>query len=119
MNQITTNYDTLIHRVKNHGNIDAYDELFYGFIDANENERTDSVLKYSKVMAEKFNYERAYFDYFGAFEEKYNVKVDFKKYSSIDISKVEKAPREEATELLKNMIREKMMTQEQFDSIKK
>lgn len=56
MNQITTNYDTLIKRVKNEGNKDAYDELFYSFMNSNKAERTDSVMIYSKIMVNKFNY---------------------------------------------------------------
>lgn len=60
MNAITTNYDTLINRLKKHGDTDAYDELFYSFKDCCFDESTDSVMVYSKIMAEKFNYEKAY-----------------------------------------------------------
>ena len=55
MNQITDNYDSLINRVKIKGDTNAYDELFYGFMDSNKSERTDSVLRYSRIMAGNFN----------------------------------------------------------------
>ncbi|MCF6133462.1 hypothetical protein [Flavobacterium wongokense] len=119
ISQITTNYDTLIHRVKNNGDKDAYDELFYGFKDGSEVERTDSLMFYSKIMAEKFNYDKAYYDYLEAFGEKHEFKVDFSDLATIDISKLEKDSRIEATNWLKNMVSEKVMTQKQFDSIKK
>lgn len=119
ISQITTNYDTLIKRVKNKGNIDAYDELFYGFIDANETERTDSVMVYSKIMAEKFNYGNAYIDYFEAFGKKNNLKIDLANYSKIDISKLDEKTKKEATDWLKKMVKAKIITIEQYDSIKK
>ena len=119
ISQITTNYDTLIKRVKNKGNIDAYDELFYGFIDANETERTDSVMVYSKIMAEKFNYWKAYFDYFEAFGKKHDLKIDFENYSEIDISKFDGKRKKEATDWLKKMVKAKIITIEEYDSIKK
>ena len=118
INEITTNYDTLVKRVKNDGNEDAYDELFYGFIDANEIERTDSVMVYSKIMAEKFNYEKAYFDYFEAFGKKYDTETNFRDYSKIDISKLKPNTKKEATDWLKNMVKAKIITIEQYDSIK-
>ena len=119
MNQITTNYDTLIKRVKNEGNKDAYDELFYSFMDSNKAERTDSLMIYAKIMANKFNYERAYFDYLDAFGEKNDIEIDFTDYSKMDISNLNKNAKKEATYWLKNMVKEKMITKEQYDSIKK
>ena len=119
ISQITTNYDTLIKRVKNEGNEDAYDELFNGFMDSNLAERTDSVMIYSKIMAEKFNYEKAYYDYFEAFGKKNDVEIDFSDYSKIDISKLKKNTKKETTDWLKNMIKEKIITKQQYDSIKK
>jgi hypothetical protein len=119
MSQITTNYDTLIKRVKKEGNEEAYDELFYSFMDSNESERTDSLMIYSKIMAKNFNFEKAYFDYFKALCEKYNIKVDYSNYSTIDISPLEKRPKEEALNWLKNMKEKKIITTEQYNSIKK
>ncbi len=119
MNQITTNYDTLVKRVKNDGNEDAYYELFYGFKDSNLAERTDSLMIYSKIMAKKFNYEKAYFDYFEAFAEKNDIEIDFADYSKFDISKLNENTKKEATDWLKNMVKAKIITIEQYDSIKK
>lgn len=119
ISQITTNYDTLIKRVKKKGNKDAYDELFYGFKDSNKAGRTDSLMIYSEIMAEKFNYEKAYFDYFEAFGEKNDIKINFSDYSKIDISKLDKNTKKKAIDWLNNMLREKIIKVEQFDSIKK
>ncbi len=119
ISQITTNYDTLVKRVKNDGNEEAYDELFYSFIDANEIERTDSVMLYSKIMAVKFNYGKAYYDYFEAFGKKNDIEINFIDFSKFDISKLKPNTKKEATDMLKNMVKQKFITLEQFDSIKK
>ncbi len=119
MNQMTTDYYTLIHQVTNDGNEDAYNELFYSFMDSNKAERTDSLMIYSKIMAEKFKYEKAYFDYFKALCEKHNIDIDYPNYSSIDISSMEKLPNKEAINWLNKMKNEKIITIEQYNSIKK
>lgn len=114
---MVTNYDTLINRVKKRGDLDAYDELYYGFKDCCFRESTDSVMVYSKIMAEKFNYERAYSDYYAAFLEKYH--IDYSNFPQIDISKIDKKEREKLESWFKIMIKKKLMTQQTFDSIKK
>jgi hypothetical protein len=119
ISQITTNYDTLINRVKKSGNEDAYYELFYGFKDSNETERTDSLMIYSKIMAEKYNYEKAYFDYFEAFCEKNNMKVDFSNYSTININLLEKKSKKDVIEWLNLMLKRKIITEENYKAIKK
>lgn len=119
MSQITTDYDTLIKRVKYKGNIDAYNELFYGFMDANEAERTDSTMIYSKIMAEKFNYEKAFYDYFKALCEKYNTDVDYNNFSTINISLMDKSSKKQAEDWLKKMLEKKIITQQQYNSIKR
>ncbi len=119
MNQMTTDYYTLIQQVTNDGNENAYNELFYSFMDSNKAERTDSLMIYSKIMAEKFKYEKAYFDYFKALCEKHNIDIDYPNYSSIDISSMEKLPNKEAINWLNKMKNEKIITIEQYNSIKK
>ena len=119
INQITTNYDTLVNRVNRKGDEDAYDELFYGFIDWNETSRTDSVMKYSKIMALKFDFEKGYSDYFYAFCEKYNVELDWGKLSSLDISKLKPFQKNEAINWLKKMRYKKVITETEFRQIKK
>lgn len=119
MSQITTNYDSLVKRVKYKGNIDAYDELFYGFMDSNEAERTDSTMIYSKIMAEKYNYEKAFFDYFKALCEKYNIDVDFSNFSTINISLMNNSSKLQAEDWLKKMLEKKIITQQQYNSVKK
>lgn len=119
MNQITTDYDTLINRVKFKGNIDAYDELFYGFMDSNKTERTDSLMIYSKIMAEKYNYEKAYIDYITALCEKNDIEFDFSNFSTINVSLMDKSSRKQAEDWLKKMLEKKVITQEQYNSVKK
>ncbi|WP_027380933.1 serpin family protein [Chryseobacterium daeguense] len=118
MNQITTNYDTLINRVKFKGNIDAYDELFFSFMDSNEAERTDTLMIYAKIMAEKYNYQKAYLDYFKALCEKFNIYVDYPHYEKIDISKMPDDSKKQAKNWLKKMLDKKIISQSQFNSVK-
>jgi hypothetical protein len=119
ISQITTNYDTLIKRVVNKGDVDSYNELFYGFMDANQIERTDSIMKYSQIMAEKFNNENAYLDYFEALCRKYDLHVDYSDYSSIDISKMDKVSKKRALDWLNKMVKNKIITEKKFAEIKK
>ncbi|WP_165828939.1 hypothetical protein [Flavobacterium sp. HTF] len=117
ISSMTTNYDTLINRVKKNGDTDAYDELFYSFKDCCFDESTDSVMVYAKIMAEKFNYERAYFDYFQAVCYKYN--IDYSNFPQIDISKIEKKDKQELENWFKFMVERKQISQQTLDSIKK
>lgn len=119
ISQITTNYNTLIKKVVDKGDIDSYDELFYGFMDANKIEQTDSVMKYSKIMAEKYNYEKAYYDYLKAFFEKNDLKIDYSDYGSIDLTKFKKNQEIQAEKWLQKMLNNKLITKSQYDSIKK
>src|SRR6187399_742351 len=86
ISQITSNYDSLIYDVKVNGDTNAYDELYYGFMDANEIERTDSVLRYSKIMATNFRYEKAYYDYLTALCKKNGIDTDFYPLSKLDLT---------------------------------
>lgn len=119
MNDISTDYDTLINRVKIKGDRDAYDEIFYYLMDSNKAERTDTLMIYSKIMAEKYNYDKAYFDYFVAFCEKHGFEANFSQYSNIDISKMEQESRKEATDWLNKMVNKKIISEQKYDSIKK
>ncbi|MDF2934500.1 MAG: hypothetical protein K0R36_3831 [Chryseobacterium sp.] len=119
MNQITTDYDTLINRVKYNGNIDAYDELFYSFMDSNESERTDSLMIYAKIMAEKYNYKKAYLDYFKALCGKNNIYIDYPHYNRINLSKLPINSKKETEDWLNKMLDKKIITKEQFDSIQR
>jgi hypothetical protein len=118
INHLSTNYDTLVYKVKN-GDRDSYDELFYSFMDANEAERTDSLMIYSKIMAEKFNYEKAYYDYFKALCEKYGINVDFSDYSNINIKSMNESEKNQANDWLRKMLKKQIITQKQYDSVKK
>jgi hypothetical protein len=119
MNQITTNYDTLVYRIREKGDEDSYDELFYGLMESTTAEQTDSVMVFSKIMAEKYHYERAYFDYFQALCRKSNISYDYGDYSSLNLVKMDSALKKQAETWLKKMIKDKMITEQQYDSIKK
>jgi len=119
MNEISMNYDTLINRVKYKGNIDAYDELFYHLMDSDDIARTDTLMSYSEIMAERYNYKKAYFDYFKAYCEKYNINVDYDNYSSINISLLDKSSKQKAENWLRKMVNKKIISEEQYNSIKK
>jgi len=99
ISSMVTNYDTLIDKVKKHGDTDAYDELFYSFKDCCFDESTDSVMVYSKIMAEKYNYEKAYFDYFQAVCYKYS--IDYSNFPQTDISKMNKQAKQKTEDWLK------------------
>jgi hypothetical protein len=117
MNQITTNYDTLIRNVTIKGDTNAYDELFYGFVDANKIERTDSVLRYSKIMATDFHYERAYWDYLRALCEKNQ--IEFDELYNLDLTKSEEKSKKTIVEWLDKMLANKIITKEEFDTVEK
>jgi hypothetical protein len=119
ISQITSNYDSLIYKVMIKGDSDAYDELFYGFMDSNKTERTDSVLRYSRIMAENFKYERAYFDYLNALLEKSEIEDNSSNLSEIDLTKLDDSSKEAINDWLNQMLQSKIITQEKFDSIRK
>lgn len=114
----TSDYQLLSKKALN-GNEDAYDELFYIFMDSNKMERTDSLMIYAKVMAEKFNYKKAYLDYFKALCEKYDIEANYPYYNAVDLSKMPEDSKKVATKWLNKMLEKKIITKEKFDSIKK
>lgn len=117
INQVTSNYDSLRYYVKVKGDTNAYDELFYGFIDANEIERTDSVIRYSNIMATNFGFEKAYWHYLSAICEKNQVKFD--RLYNLDLTNVNGESKKEITTWLDRMLVEKLITEEEFNSVKK
>jgi hypothetical protein len=119
MNTMTTPYDTLIHRIKNSGDRDSYDELFYSFMESTNKVRTDSTMFYSKIMAKKYHYERAYYDYFSALCEKYNVQENYENFSKINISKMDKVSRKQADDWLQLMLDRKIITEKDFKAVKR
>ncbi len=119
MNQLGTNYDTLINRIRKKGDREAYMELFYHLMESTREEQTDSVMALSKIMAQKYHYETAYFDYFTALCKKQNIEVYYEDYMSIDISKMDKTLKKMAEDWLQQMIKNKIITKQQYDSIRK
>ncbi len=119
MNSLSGDYDSIVNRVKNFGDKEAYSELFYYLKDSNFAERTDTLMIYSKIMAEKHNNENAYIDYLDAITEKYNVKKDLGNYSTIDISKLEPKEKKQITNWLNKMLQNKIISQKEFNEVKK
>lgn len=117
MNQISMDYDTIINRVKFEGNLDAYDELFYHLMDSDETARTDTLIYYSKIMAEQYNYEKAYIDYITALCEKNNLQFDFNNFSTINTSLINNSSKKQIEDWLKKMLDKKIITQKQYDSV--
>ena len=119
MNSISGDYDSIAIRVKNFGDKEAYSELFYSFKDSNFEERTDSLMIYSKIMAEKYNFEKAYIDYLDAITEKYGIKNDLGNYSTINLTKLQPNEKKEIINWLEKMHKNKIITQNQYDEVKK
>lgn len=119
MNQLSTNEDTLIYRIREKGDQDSYDELFYNLMETVQPVSTDSVMFYAKIMAEKYQYKRAYFDYFNALCRKSNISYDSGDYSTPNLAKMNSASRKLAEEWLAKMVKNNLITKQEFDSIKK
>lgn len=119
MNELTTNEDTLIYRIREKGDRDSYDELFYNMMETVEPVSTDSVMFYAKIMAEKFQYEKAYFDYLQALCRKSNISYDYGNYSTLSLVKMDSASRKLAEEWLAKMVKNNLITREEYDLIKK
>lgn len=119
MNQLSTNEDTLIYRIREKGDTDSYDELFYYMKETVKPVSTDSVMFYAKIMAEKYQYERAYFDYLNALCEKANISYDYGNYSTLNLTKMDSKTKKLAEEWLTKMVKNDLITKQQYDSIKR
>lgn len=117
ISQITSNYDSLVRNVRVKGDTNAYDELYYGFMDSNEIERTDSVLVYSKIMATNFSYQRAYYDYLKALCEKNQIKFD--RLYNLDLTNTNEQSKKTIVNWLDRMLTDNMITKEEFNSVKR
>lgn len=119
MNQLSISEDTLAYRIREKGDRDSYDELFYSLMETVEPVSTDSVMFYAKIMAEKYQYGRAYFDYLQALCRKSNISYNYDDYSTLSLVKMDSATKKQTVDWLNKMIKSKMITKEQYDSIKK
>lgn len=117
MNSIS-DYDSLTLIVSKKGDTIAFKELYFYLMDTNESGRTDSLMKYSKLMVEKYNYKEAYVIYLKSFSEKYNINFDGVNYNLISLTNSNLEVNMEAKEWLKKMLNDKVITQKQFESIK-
>jgi len=118
MNSVS-DYDSIIHSVKLKGDTLAYNELYYYLMDSNKKDRTDTLMYYSQIMAEKYKYDLAYFYYLTALCEKYDIPFKDANYSAINITSMDKLSRKEVENWLNKMLEKKIITQEQYDSVKR
>ncbi|WP_125349382.1 MULTISPECIES: hypothetical protein [Empedobacter] len=119
MNSISDNYDSITTKVKKLGDEEAYSELFYHLKDSNFEGRTDSLMVYSKIMAEKYHFEKAYIDYLDAITEKYGIENDIGNYSTINLSQLKSKEKQEIIDWLSKMVEKGIITEKQFQEVKK
>ena len=119
MNSLYSDYDSIVNRVKNFGDEEAYSELFYHLKDSDFESRTDTLMFYSKIMAEKYNYENAYIDYLDATTEKFKIEKDLSNYSTINLTKLQPNDKNQVINWLSKMVEKKIITQNQFDKVQK
>lgn len=80
---------------------------------------TDSTMFYAKIMAEKYHYERAYYDYFSALCMKNNLQQNFEDFSKIDVNKMDKVSKKQANDWLQLMLDRKIITEKDFKAVKR
>ncbi|MDM1521959.1 hypothetical protein NZD85_02100 [Empedobacter stercoris] len=119
MNSISDNYDSITTKVKKLGDEDAYSELFYHLKDSNFEGRTDSLMIYSKIMAEKYHFEKAYIDYLDAVTEKHGIENNIGNYSTINLSQLKSKEKQEIIDWLSKMVEKGIITEKQFQEVKK
>ncbi len=117
LNSLTTNYDTLSKLVKTKGDTNAYEEIFYFYVESPNNERIDSILYYSKIMASDFNYYRAYYDYLSILCEKGKIENNWNRLSELNLTKVNAESKDEIISWLNYMLINNVITQKDFDSV--
>lgn len=119
MNQINTDYNTLINKVKFEGDTIAYNELFYHLMETNAEDKKDTIMYYSKIMAEKYNYELAYYNYFTILCDKYGIPFRDNDYSTINLISKDKYSKIQIEEWLKKMLDNKIITYQQYSVVRK
>lgn len=116
ISQISSDYDSLIYKVKYRGDAVAYDELYYCFLDAGTY-YLDSIIYYSEIMARNHNYHDAYFRYLDAFLEKKNVNCS-DGVSKLNLSKLNSKDQIIIRGILNKMLKEEKIKKTEYDSIK-
>ncbi len=119
MNSISDNYDSITTKVKKLGDEEAYSELFYHLKDSNFEGRTDSLMVYSKIMAEKYHFEKAYIDYLDAVTEKHGIENNIENYSTINLSQLKSKEKQEIIDWLSKMVEKGIIREKQFQEVKK
>ena len=119
MNSISDNYASITTKVKKLGDEEAYSELFYHLKDSNFEGRTDSLMVYSKIMAEKYHFEKAYIDYLDEVTEKHGIENNIENYSTINLSQLKSKEKQEIIDWLSKMVEKGIIREKQFQEVKK
>lgn len=117
ISSLSTNYDSLIELVVIKGDTNAYEELYYYYVESDNKERIDSILFYSRIMASNYNYERAYFDYLRVLCESNGLRNNFQSVTEINLSESDDVVKIQIKQWLTEMLEKKMISQEEFDSV--
>ena len=73
-NSLTDEYDVISKKITLKGDTLAFDGLYnYLSLEGTFEEKTDTLMYYSKIMAIKYDYKNAYFNYVYSFLEKKNI----------------------------------------------
>ena len=116
ISQISTDYDTLIFRIKFKGDVEAFEELYYDFLDSSIDYRTDSLMRYSSIMAEKYNHSDAFIIYFDAFLMKNNIYFDG--FENLDLSSLSIKNKTKAKNQIDKMLKNKIINHSEYENIK-
>jgi hypothetical protein len=107
-------YNIMTNKVITKGDTNAYYELFYLFGETVGCE--DSIMYYSEIMAKKYEYKRAFFDYQYGFHRKYEIDLSHDKYNKSDIAKMNKKGRAMILEWYDLMYKRGIITKNERDS---
>ncbi|MEY4540057.1 MAG: hypothetical protein RLZZ306_1814 [Bacteroidota bacterium] len=114
MNETTSDYKLLKKKVRAEGDTSAYYELSYDLIETADSE--DSLMYYSRIMAEKYNYKPAYWHYEYAFKRKLEIDIAHDKYNKSDVAKMNKKEKKMILEWYILMYKRDIITKNELDS---
>lgn len=124
LEQVTTissisNYDSMAYLVKIKGDTIAFNELFYYLKDSHKLDITDTLMYYSKIMADKYENILAHYYYLDAICEKYDVSFKDYNFSKLNISTLKDFQKKEIENWLNRMLQKNIITKEQYYSVKR
>jgi hypothetical protein len=114
INGTTSSYNLLKMKVRAEGDTNSYNDLFYSLLETVDCE--DSVMYYSRIMAEKYNYKKAFFDYEYAFKRKLEIDLSHDRYNKLDVAKMNKKEKSMILELYNLMYKRGIVAKDERDS---